>query len=157
MGRQQGIKVKRSFFALGHATLCILLVIYEAFLMATHYAVLRNYFSIENMDNFERKLYFCSDLLAVAGAYLLIGNKNWFLSLVHFAVHSTAVMHLFGFESFFYAEVFKLAESIPSTFEISTIYTILTAADILCHAINIFLLSNMALFGISYKTKSKVV
>jgi hypothetical protein len=155
MGRQS-VKVKRSLYGLAHATSCILLALYEIFLMVTHYLVLRNVFEITNMDGFERKLYFCSDLLAVIFAYLLIGNKNWFLSLVHFVVHATACMHLFGFESYFYAEVFKLAESIPSTFEISTIYYILTSEDILCHAVNVYLLTNMALFGISYKTKKKI-
>ena len=146
-------KFKQSFFRILHTFFCCLLVVFELFLIVTHFMVLINYFNIKNMDLTERKVYFSADMASVLIAYWIIGNKNWFLTSLHFIVHTTAVMHLLGYETFFYTEVFRLAESIPSSFEITTIYNVLTAADITCHAVNCYLLLSIVFFGASYKKK----
>jgi hypothetical protein len=107
----------------------------------THFAVLTGEMTIEEISLPMRKKYFSSDLISVLICYAMTNGENSLLILIHFLVHITAVMHLFGvYETFFYFEVFKLAELKPSLPWISTVYTTLTLADIFCHVYNIYLL-----------------
>jgi hypothetical protein len=107
----------------------------------SHLAVLTGEFSLEGVDLSIQQKYFTSDMISVLLCYCMTSGENCLLTGIHFLVHSTAVMHLFSvYESFFYFEVFRLAELKPSLLWISVVYTALTIADIMCHVYNIVLL-----------------
>ena len=101
--------------------------------------------TIENMGLSARRNYFSSDMISVLICYGMTNGENYILTLIHFIVHSTAVLHLYGFESYFYGEVFKLAEMKTSAMWISAIYFTLTMADIFCHIYNIYLLGSLVI------------
>mgnify|MGYP003386396426 CR=1 FL=1 len=126
-----------------------ILGLYCFFLAGTHSMVLTGMFTIDGMDSMKRQIYFSSDMFTALMSYIIVGSKTTTgLTIIHFIVHLTAVMHLLGnpFESYFYAEVFKLAEwKESSSIYIPIVYKILTICDITLHLINVCALGYKAL------------
>lgn len=108
----------------------------ELYLAYTHTQVLLGYEGIADVSLEMRKIYFSVDMALALLTFSLTRRNHW-MTLVHFVVHSTAVLHLLGvWETHFYREVYRLAELHPSTALITTIYSVLTAEDILLHVLN---------------------
>lgn len=135
------IHVQSTLFTTYRDFICGIYICVQA---VTHIAVLTGQMTIEGVDLTMKTKYFSSDLISVLVCFSMTNGENSFLTLIHFIVHSTAVMHLCGvWESFFYFEVFRLAELKPSLLWISTVYMTLTLADIFCHFYNIYLLGEI--------------
>ena len=106
-------------------------------LACTHFQVLVGMRGIADVPELQRCFYSSVDLFSVLLAYST-SRRHTYLVLVHFLVHSTAVMHLLGVrEIHFYREVYRLAENhASSTTLITAIYAVFIAEDIALHILN---------------------
>ena len=122
--------------------ICYVLLIVEVLLAYTHFNVLIGTSSIIEVSHSVRMIYFSTDMISVLLCFYMTGLQNQILTAIHFLVHSTAVAHLCNaVPTYFYAEVFRLAELKSSTALITNIYILLTSEDILCHLVNVGLMS----------------
>jgi hypothetical protein len=122
----------------------IIILFCELFHLIIHILVLFKLFSIKSFTLLHRKLYFSFDMISVLSSFLIIRKYFW-LVLIHFIIHISAITYLYNMPSMFkkyinnFKDVFELAEqNWDKNNSIKIKYILGTLEDIIVHFLNVY-------------------